>query len=267
MQSKNGDWFKYSHYWGTWNRVLLRRGGEYSVQIELSLTPTHSSDDWDRVKRIIIREHRTTDGVGDKWTHHLPESVVEKMKEKMTDEQFHTLVHVDLLSMVDMDRCRDANDHPGLPGLKNYLTLPDASYQISHLVAGGAGTSLVPFLEFTGIQPKVLDGYTPDMIPLGGVYDNQVEGVLSIYGFYNPTTRYFQSNIRIHGKAPSASLLLVAELSHTNPWEMSKQLLNKLDELLQNVYWLDTPTIPVIKNRINMMGLAGQWEKYVKYAV
>lgn len=94
MMNQLKDWIDYSSYWNTYNRVLLRKGGIYTEQIELELTPIN--DEWDEVKLCKIRKHRTSMGPGDKISHHLHPDIFALMEEKLGYHLAHFIFHYDI---------------------------------------------------------------------------------------------------------------------------------------------------------------------------
>lgn len=81
MLNSQKDWFKYSSYWRTYNRVLLRKGGQFHKQIELEMTPVNPDfpEPWDEVKLAKIRIHSTGPEPFDKYSHHLNENIYAEM--------------------------------------------------------------------------------------------------------------------------------------------------------------------------------------------
>lgn len=100
-----GKKFRYSSYWGTWSRVL-RWQDKNQTQVEVDLTPVNSCWDfqWERTKRINIREHSTSPGKSDKSTDELPLEVLNKMVSMLGGELVHRLLNEDFLSQIDWDK-------------------------------------------------------------------------------------------------------------------------------------------------------------------
>lgn len=116
MISENKDWFCKSAYWGTWSRVLLRRGGDgHHYQIEITVHPGRSgiSWEWDRVKQLRVRRHLTQSGLNDKWTHHLPDEIYQEMVTELGEEMTWVLVHADLLSFMDISYMENVINYEG----------------------------------------------------------------------------------------------------------------------------------------------------------
>lgn len=106
MYSKNKDWFNYCSYWGTWNRTLLRMGGEYKQQIEISLTAVNPTTEsaWDNHLECRIRSHVTPASGSDKITHCLPDFVYNQISERFGEEVADMFIHVDLFNLIDWEK-------------------------------------------------------------------------------------------------------------------------------------------------------------------
>lgn len=100
--------FIYSAYWGKWSRVLrwMNRGvgdGSHDItQVEVDLEPLGYSDaDWVRVGQANIRRHRTQRNDRDVVSAYLPIEVVHKMEAHLDATTVDSLLHADLLPMID----------------------------------------------------------------------------------------------------------------------------------------------------------------------
>lgn len=115
MLSRNKDIFVRSSYWGTWSRVLLRMGGQYNYQIEVDVTPVNDQFkfSWEQTKQIRIRKHMTAQAPRDIYTHHLPDNVVELMKEHLSQETVDIILHSDIYNLVDWEKYEDVRTKGG----------------------------------------------------------------------------------------------------------------------------------------------------------
>lgn len=105
MYSKNLDWLVYSNYWRKWSRVLLRMGGDYPEQVELSLQPNNDFDnEWAAMLECRIRKHRTVATPGDRYTHNLPERVYYELNKVQGTEVADFFVHADIYNMIDWEQ-------------------------------------------------------------------------------------------------------------------------------------------------------------------
>lgn len=130
MLSNNRDWFMYSSYWGTWNRVLLRMGGDYSNQTEISLQ-THNDYDseWRDLLQCRIRQHCTVPTPRDTFTHNVPDRVYETLVEKYDRETADFFVHADLYKMIDWLQFREVEqDWVGGGGIPIALVIKSQSW-------------------------------------------------------------------------------------------------------------------------------------------
>lgn len=107
MLSKNKDWFRYNSYFRTWERVLLRAGGDYSHQVAVELTAMNgSAKEWIDVGEVKIsrRDMRYSGHFPSReitWTHHLPDEVYEDMVKNLGKDKADFLVHADIYKLVD----------------------------------------------------------------------------------------------------------------------------------------------------------------------
>lgn len=105
MYSKNLDWMEFSAYWRKWSRVLLRMGGDYPEQVELSLQPNNDFDnEWADMLQCRIRKHRTASMPGDLYTHNLPERVYYELSKVQGNEVADFFVHTDIYNLIDWER-------------------------------------------------------------------------------------------------------------------------------------------------------------------
>lgn len=104
MFSKNLDWFTRSSYFGTWSRVLLRMGGDYPKQVEISLnTPNNWDLEWRDMLQCRVRVHQTPKAERDVYTHNLPDSVYDTIVDHFDTETADFFVHTDLYKMIDWE--------------------------------------------------------------------------------------------------------------------------------------------------------------------
>ena len=105
MFSRNKDIFVYSSYWRTWSRVLLRMGGKFYYQLEVDVTPIndHNVSSWVPTESIRIRKHCTVHGPKDIYTHDLPDTVVERMEEYLSQDVINIILHSDIYNLVDWE--------------------------------------------------------------------------------------------------------------------------------------------------------------------
>ena len=105
MFSRNKDIFVYSSYWRTWSRVLLRMGGKFHYQLEVDVTPIndHNVSSWVPTEYIRIRKHCTVHGPKDIYTHDLPDTVVERMEEYLSQDAINIILHSDIYNLVDWE--------------------------------------------------------------------------------------------------------------------------------------------------------------------
>lgn len=115
MQSRNKDIFVKSAYWGTWSRVLFRMGGSNLYQIEVDITPINPqfASSWIGTKEVRIRRHCTLPSKSDRYTHHLPDEVVESMKKHISQETIDVIIHYDLYNLIDWERFDDVHNASG----------------------------------------------------------------------------------------------------------------------------------------------------------
>lgn len=108
MLNQQKDWMEFSSYWGTYNRVLLRQGGIFSEQIELSLTPVNPDfpDTWDQVKLCRIRKHCTARGVRDTISHHISDNLYRHMEENMGEVLTDFIFNYDIYSKLKEIKAR-----------------------------------------------------------------------------------------------------------------------------------------------------------------
>jgi hypothetical protein len=100
--SRNGDMFFYSSYWRTWSRVLAPEGALDVGIVEVDLT-----GNWERVRTINIRAHRTARKSGDLLVRELPSEALEAMKKHMPGQAIlDVLLHEDLLPQIDWYKYR-----------------------------------------------------------------------------------------------------------------------------------------------------------------
>lgn len=111
--------YYYSSYFQNWSRVLLNNFyGEY---IEIDLTGMDS--DWERVKKQIIRTHRTARRPSDKLVMVLPADVEKQMQENLGHELTRRLLTFDYLPNIDWVKYRKMSNG-GSPYLQ--VKLPGA---------------------------------------------------------------------------------------------------------------------------------------------
>ena len=115
MISRNKDIFVYSSYWRTWSRVLLRMGGSFNYQLEVDVTPINEQykESWEQTKNVRIRRHCTVHGPRDVYTHHLPDVVIDNMKEHISQNTIDVILHSDLYNLVDWERFDDVHNASG----------------------------------------------------------------------------------------------------------------------------------------------------------
>lgn len=108
MKSKNKDWFRYNRYWRTWERVLVRGGGDYTHQVAVPLVPVNDIDsEWNEIREVSITRtdvryaYAAKAGKDIQWTHELPDDVYDRMVEKLGKEKADFLVHADIYKLVD----------------------------------------------------------------------------------------------------------------------------------------------------------------------
>lgn len=88
MQNKLVDWISYNSYWRTFNRVLIRKGGDFSKQLEVNLTPSLSWEDesWRNVGVMALRLHTTPASTTDTICHTLPNYVYDDMAKHLGED-------------------------------------------------------------------------------------------------------------------------------------------------------------------------------------
>lgn len=113
MFSKNKDWFQYSRKTGLWSRVLIRSGGKHShcVSVPLIYIKKYAgeleSQIADAEKEICISrcpflaDPFSIDGG---FTHFIDDKVVKLMVETYGQSLTDTLVHADLLPIIDWNK-------------------------------------------------------------------------------------------------------------------------------------------------------------------
>lgn len=100
--SDNKDWFNRSNYWGNSNRVLIRMGGKYREQVEVSVSPVNNFDgDWRDLALVRIRTHATVSK--DHFSHAISPAIWNDLVEHVGEEIANILVHTDLLGEIDPD--------------------------------------------------------------------------------------------------------------------------------------------------------------------
>lgn len=124
MMNSMKDWIDYSSYWHTYNRVLLRMGGNFSEQIEIALTPIN--DNWDEVKLCEVRKHRTSMVPGDKISHHLNPNIFARMEEEIGHHLADFIFNFDIYKKLTSYKAR-----------RNWYLLD------RHIFNGGGGVPLV----------------------------------------------------------------------------------------------------------------------------
>lgn len=103
VESRNGDMFFYSSYWHTWSRVLAPEGKLDVGIVEVDLT----GGNWERVRQINIRAHRTARKHGDLLVRELPADALELMKKHMPGQAIlDVLLHENLLPQIDWYKYR-----------------------------------------------------------------------------------------------------------------------------------------------------------------
>lgn len=116
MKSQCNNEFYYSSYWGTWSRVLLKRGGEYQYQIELNLTPVNYPSDYACKEAIIrapwIRKHLTATKESE-YTHELPDNVYNAIVSIYGQVKADYLLHHDFLNEIDFNKLLTAYSNGG----------------------------------------------------------------------------------------------------------------------------------------------------------
>ena len=106
MFNQQKDWIYYSSYWGKYNRVLLRRGGEFREQVEIDLTPINPDIrfGWDELKLVEVRYHTThTDPFN--YSHHLPETIFREMEKRVGSELAEFIFNADIFDRINNNRC------------------------------------------------------------------------------------------------------------------------------------------------------------------
>ena len=146
MLSKSKDWFNFCSYWGTWNRTLLRRGGDYSHQIEISLYPVNKDipSSWDNFLECRVRRHCTSPSLSDKYTHHLPDFVYNELVSRYDTAVADMFVHNDLYNAIDWVKFEEVDRYwtkgggvPLMMVLKPDFVLPRLMSQYWERVEGG----------------------------------------------------------------------------------------------------------------------------------
>lgn len=113
MFSKNKDWFQYNHKTGLWSRVLIRSGGKYShcVSVPLIYIKKYAGESQSQIHYVekeihISRYPHQTDSfsIDGGFTHVIDDDIVKLMIEAYGQSLTDTLIHADLLFIIDWNK-------------------------------------------------------------------------------------------------------------------------------------------------------------------
>lgn len=198
MESKNKDWFKYDTYWRQWSRVICRGGGNYDHEISIPLTPINDeASEWSqlseiRIHRFDVRYAAFRDK--NKYTHVLPDSVVEKMKANLSANKVEVLLHSNILPLIDWDK---------------YIELGDSEMSIIHcsmeqtgffnqLYAGSNSKETFPTAEQFKREYGI---HIPeDHILLGGIYHQHGDDHVRCHGVHDLANNTISFEVLLDGK-------------------------------------------------------------------
>lgn len=112
VMSENGDWFYYSALWNSWSRVLVRGGPQQGFVKEISVDITQYS--WENQHSInkihperLIKVYTPSKEKGDIFTHLLPLSVYNTMKDNLTVNDLEWFLDADILRNTDIEKLAD----------------------------------------------------------------------------------------------------------------------------------------------------------------
>lgn len=107
--SDNQDWFYYSSYWRTWNRILVRGGRSHGFITEVAVDLTPINNDWNDVLKRRIRVYTPQQDSKDIYTHILPQEVYEGMRIHLEFKDLVWLLDVDIMRNVNMQKLAKAD--------------------------------------------------------------------------------------------------------------------------------------------------------------
>ena len=110
MLSNNKDWFVRSSFGNNYSRTLLRMGGEFLHQIDISVEPINDyPDEWEQLLECRIRKHMTHEDP-QHFSHAVPQSIHEILTGKFDQDVADFLIHEDIYNMIDWGKFRDAEN-------------------------------------------------------------------------------------------------------------------------------------------------------------